>query len=79
MPRSEAMRQADDAQMEMMLRSFLTPRRAQLQPQNLDLTVFMLTRTIKTLIHGALLDRPELLKNGELEQEIVNNLRPQFQ
>lgn len=73
-PRSEAMRQADDAKMEMMLRSFLAPRRDQLQPQNLDLTVFMLARTIKTLIHGALLDRPELLQNGELEQEIMTML-----
>jgi hypothetical protein len=33
--------------------------------------VFILARTIKTLIHGALLDRPDLLKNGELEQEIM--------
>jgi AcrR family transcriptional regulator len=74
MPRSEAMRQADDAKMEMMLRSFLAPRSDQLQPQNLDLTVFMLARTIKTLIHGALLDRPELLENGELEQEIMTML-----
>jgi hypothetical protein len=68
------MRQADDAQMEGMLRSFLLPRQDQLQPQNLDLTVFILARTIKTLIHGALLDRPELLKNGELEQEIMTML-----
>jgi AcrR family transcriptional regulator len=74
MPRSEAMRQADDVQMEAMLRSFLAPRKDQLQPQNLDLTVFILARTIKTLIHGALLDRPELLKNGELEQEIMTML-----
>jgi AcrR family transcriptional regulator len=74
MPRSEAMRQADDAQMEAMLRSFLAPRSDQLQPQNLDLTVFILARTIKTLIHGALLDRPELLENGELEQEIMTML-----
>jgi AcrR family transcriptional regulator len=74
MPRSEAMRQADDAQMEAMRRSFLAPRRDQLQPQNLDLTVFILARTIKTLIHGALLDRPELLQNGELEQEIMTML-----
>jgi AcrR family transcriptional regulator len=74
MPRSESLRQADDVQMEAMLRSFLLPRQDQLQPQNLDLTVFILARTIKTLIHGALLDRPELLKNGELEQEIMRML-----
>jgi AcrR family transcriptional regulator len=73
-PRSEAMRQADDAKMEAMLRSFLATRRDQRQPQNLDLTVFMLARTIKALVHGALLDRPELLKDGALEQEIMKML-----
>jgi hypothetical protein len=31
-------------------------------------------RTIKTLIHGALLDRPELLNDGKLEQEMVTML-----
>jgi hypothetical protein len=55
-------------------RSFLLPRQDQLQPQNLDLTMFILARTIKTLIHGALIDRPKLLKNGELEQEIMTML-----
>jgi hypothetical protein len=36
--------------------------------------VFILARTIKALIHGALLDRPELLENGGLEQEIMTML-----
>ncbi len=73
-PRSEVMRQLDDAKMEKMLRSFLTQRCDQLQPKNLDLTVFIIGRTIKALIHGAIIDRPELLNNGELEQEIMTML-----
>ena len=73
-PRSEEMRQLDDAKMEKMLRSFLAQRCDQLQPKNLDLTVFIIGRTIKALIHGAILDRPELLNNGELEQEIMTML-----
>jgi AcrR family transcriptional regulator len=73
-PRSEVMRQLDDAKMEKMLRSFLAQRCEQLQPKNLDLTVFIVGRTIKALIHGAMLDRPELLNNGELEQEIMTML-----
>jgi AcrR family transcriptional regulator len=73
-PRSEVMRQLDDAKMEKMLRSFLEQRQDQLQPQNLDLTVFIVGRTIKALIHGAIMDRPELLNNGELEQEIMTLL-----
>jgi AcrR family transcriptional regulator len=71
MPRSEVMRQLDDANMEIMLRSFLVQRRQQLQPENLELTVFIVGRTIKALLYGAIIDRPELLKTGELEQEIM--------
>jgi AcrR family transcriptional regulator len=73
-PRSEVMRQLDDAKMEKMLRSFLEQRCDQLQPKNLDLTVFIIGRTIKALIHGAMIDRPELLKTGELEEEIMTML-----
>jgi AcrR family transcriptional regulator len=71
MPRSEVMRQLDDANMETMLRSFLGQRRDQLQPENLDLTVFIVGRTIKALLHGAMIDRPELLNSGKLEQEMM--------
>jgi AcrR family transcriptional regulator len=73
-PRSEVMRQLDDAKMEKMLRSFLEQRCDQLQPKNLDLTVFIVGRTIKALIHGAIIDRPELLKTGELEEEMMTML-----
>jgi hypothetical protein len=71
---SEEMRRSDDARMEKTLRSFLAQRRDQLQSKNLDLTVFIIGRTIKTLIHGAMLDRPELFKTGEFEQELMTML-----
>jgi AcrR family transcriptional regulator len=70
-PRSEAMRQVADAQMEGMLRAFLERRRDQIKPENLDLTVFIVGRTIESLTHRAVLDRPELLNDGELEQEMT--------
>jgi AcrR family transcriptional regulator len=73
-PHSEEMRRSDDAKMEKPLRSFLAQRCDQLQPKNLDLTVFIIGRTIKTLIHGAMLDRPELLKTDEFEQELMTML-----
>lgn len=73
-PRSELMRQSDEAKMEKTLRSFLLQRRDQLQTQNLDLTVFIVGRTIKALLYGATVDRPELLKSGELEQEMMTML-----
>lgn len=73
-PRSQVMRQSDDANMEKTLRLFLSQRRDQLQSKNLDLTVFIVGRTIKALLYGATIDRPELLNNGELEQEIMTML-----
>ncbi|MDQ2096527.1 MAG: TetR/AcrR family transcriptional regulator [Tychonema bourrellyi B0820] len=70
-PHSEVIRRLDEATMEKMLRSFLAQRRDQLQPKNLDLTAFIIERTIRSLIHGVMIDRPELLKTGELEQELM--------
>jgi AcrR family transcriptional regulator len=74
MPRSEMMRQLDDVSMETMLTSFLVERRDQLQTENLDLTVFIVGRTIKALLYGVIIDRPELLNSEELEQEIMKML-----
>jgi len=73
-PRSEEMRKLDDARIEQMLYSFLAPHRDQLQPKNLDITVFIVSHTIKALLYDAIADRPNLLKNGELEQEIMRML-----
>jgi AcrR family transcriptional regulator len=73
-PRSEVMRLVADARMEEMLRSFLEKRCDQIKPGNLDLTVFIVGRTIESLTYRAVLDRPELLNDGGLEQEITTLL-----
>jgi hypothetical protein len=73
-PRSEEMRKLDDARIEQMLYAFLALHRDQLRPKNLDITVFIVSRTIKALLYDAIADRPNLLKNGELEQEIMRML-----
>jgi AcrR family transcriptional regulator len=73
-PHSQVMRQLDQAKMENQLRSFLAQRSDQLRPQNLDLAVFIVEHTIRALIHGAIIDHPELLKTGELEQELMTML-----
>jgi AcrR family transcriptional regulator len=73
-PRSEEMQKLDDARIEQMLHAFLALHRDQLRPQNLDITVFIVSRTIKALLYDAIADRPNLLKNGELEQEIMSML-----
>lgn len=73
-PRSDVTRQLDDVNLETILRSFLVQRRDQLQPKNLDLTVFLVGRTIKAVLYGAVIDRPELLNSEELEIEIMTML-----
>lgn len=70
-PHSEVMQRLDQVKMENLLRSFLAQRSDQLQPKNLELTVFIVERTIRALIHGAIIDRPELLKTKEFEQELM--------
>jgi AcrR family transcriptional regulator len=50
------------------------PLRERLKPQNLDLTVFILGRTVESLCHAAVIEHPELLSDGQLEQEITNLL-----
>jgi AcrR family transcriptional regulator len=72
LPRRLAM--IDGAQIEPMLRAFLESRRDQVKPQDLDLAVFMVRCTIEALIERAMLDRPELLSDGALEQEITTLL-----
>ncbi len=70
-PHSEVMQRLDKVKMENLLRSFLEQRADQLQPKNLELTVFMVERTVRALIHGAMVERPELLKTDEFEQELM--------
>lgn len=57
-----------------LIRAYLELHRDQLQPQNLDLAVLMVERTVEALTHTAVIDRPELLSDGQLEQEITNLL-----
>lgn len=73
-PYREVIQRLDEAKTEKLLRSFLSQRSDQLQPQNLELAVFIIERTIRALIHGATIDRPELLKTEEFEQELMRML-----
>jgi hypothetical protein len=57
-----------------LLRAYLELHRDQIQPQNLDLAVLILERTVEALTHTAVIDYPELLSDGQLEQEITNLL-----
>jgi AcrR family transcriptional regulator len=73
-PRSDRLRNLADQKVAGMLRTYLEHHADQLHPQNLDLTVFILARTVEALTHTAVLEYPALLKNRELEQEITTML-----
>lgn len=57
-----------------LLRAYLELHRDQIQPQNLDLAVLIVERTVEALTHTAVIERPELLNDGQLEQEITTLL-----
>jgi len=59
-----------EEQINAMLRAYLERWRGHIQPQNLDLTVFILGRTVEALTHAAVIECPELLSDGQLEREI---------
>lgn len=63
-----------EARVTALLRAYLELHRDQIQPQNLDLAVLIVERTVEALTHTAVIERPALLSDGQLEQEITNLL-----
>jgi Tetracyclin repressor-like, C-terminal domain len=57
-----------------LLRAYLQKHQNQIQPQNLDLTVFVLGCTVESLTHTAVIEQPQLLQDEQLEREITNLL-----
>ena len=54
-----------------MARGFLELRRAEIRPENLDVAAFVLVQSVEALTHGAVLHRPELLRDPALVEEIL--------
>jgi len=76
-PRIGQLKQIDNAaeeQINALLRAYLEKWCDRVKPQNLDLTVFILGRTVESLTHAAVIEHPEYLRDGQLEQEITNLL-----
>lgn len=73
-PRVGRLQQIESAEERMtaLLRAYL--QQHQIQPQNLDLTVFILGCTLESLTHSAVIEQPHLLQDEHLEQEITNLL-----
>ncbi|MUG94873.1 TetR family transcriptional regulator [Scytonema sp. UIC 10036] len=63
-----------EEQINTLVRAYLEKQRDRIQPQNLDLTVFILGCVVESLAHTAVIEHPEFLSDGQIEQEIVNLL-----
>jgi hypothetical protein len=59
-----------EARMESLLRGELVRLRESLRPQNVDLAVFVLLRSLRSVTWSAVLERPELLEDPALVEEL---------
>jgi AcrR family transcriptional regulator len=75
-PRSERPQQMQtaDERIAALLRAYLTRWRDRIYPQNLEMTVFILSRTVESLCHSAVIEHPVFLSNSRFEQEVSNLL-----
>jgi AcrR family transcriptional regulator len=75
-PRSERSPQMQQANQRItaLLRAYLERWHDRIQPQNIDLTVFILSRTVDSLCHAAVIEQPNLVSDNQFETEISNLL-----
>jgi AcrR family transcriptional regulator len=59
-----------EASLTALLRTYLAKQCDRIPPQKLDSIVFVIERTIEALTHAAVIERPDLLQDGQVEQEI---------
>jgi AcrR family transcriptional regulator len=73
-PRSERSQQGQkaDERIAELLRAYLARWNDSIRPQNLEMTVFILMRTIESLCHSAVIEQPDFVSNDQFEQEVAN-------
>jgi AcrR family transcriptional regulator len=71
--RSPQMQQADE-RITKLLAAYLDRWRDLIYPQNIDLTVFILSRTVDTLCHAAVIEHPNFVSDSQFESEVSNLL-----
>ncbi len=59
-----------EAKISSLLQTYLEQWHDRIQPENLKLTVFILVQTVESLSHTAVIEHPEVLQDGQLEQEV---------
>jgi AcrR family transcriptional regulator len=75
-PRSERLQQMQkaDERIAELLRAYLRRWSDRIHPQNLEMTVFILSRTVEALCHAAVIEYPSFVSNSQFEQEVSNLL-----
>jgi AcrR family transcriptional regulator len=53
------------------VKAYLENRMKEVRPKNLELAVFLLVRAVEAVAHAAVLEKPELLVDGELADELA--------
>jgi AcrR family transcriptional regulator len=71
--RSPQMHKADE-RITALIRAYLERWRDRIQPHNIDLTVFILSRTVDSLCHAAVIEYPNLVDDSQFEREVSNLL-----
>jgi AcrR family transcriptional regulator len=71
--RSPQMHKADERITEL-LHAYLARWRDKISPQNFDLTVFILSRTVDALCHAAVIEHPKFVSDSQFECEVSNML-----
>jgi AcrR family transcriptional regulator len=54
-----------------LVKAYLENRKKELRPKNIDLAVFILVRAVEAVAHAAVLEKPELLVDGEMADELA--------
>jgi AcrR family transcriptional regulator len=62
------------ARIAQILRSYLNRWSDSIEPQNLEMTVFILCRTVDALSHAAVIEYPDFVKDDRFEREVSNLL-----
>ncbi len=75
-PRSELLQQIQKADQRIikLLKAYLARWSDYIQPQNLEMTVFILSRTVESLCHSAVIEHPKFVSNNDFAVEVSNLL-----
>ncbi len=75
-PRSEKLQkmQKTDERIAELLKAYLQRWSDKIRPKNIEMTVFMISNTVESLCHSAVIEHPGFLKDSQFEEEVSDLL-----